>query len=155
MQTPEVTDIIGAPEKFSSRTNVDRGHTLIDYENILKNGLALYWEEIDKELQKYPQDEYLLSMKDTLSVVVNFIKRIVDAIDEKFSSSSGAEKVRLIALKNMIEKVPYYPAENFCEAVQSVWIIHFLTPLAENAWYSISLGKFDEYMNPFYRTFTQ
>ena len=155
MQTPEVTDIIGAPEKFSSRTNVDRGHTLIDYENILKNGLALYWEEIDKELQKYPQDEYLLSMKDTLSVVVNFIKRIVDAIDEKFSSSSGAEKVRLIALKNMIEKVPYYPAENFCEAVQSVWIIHFLTPLAENAWYSISLGKFDEYMNPFYRTFTR
>ncbi len=150
VQMPDVKNIINAPEKFSSRTNVDRGHTLIDYENILKNGLALYREQIDKELQKYPQDEYLLSMKDTLSVVVNFIKRIADVIDEKVSSSSGAEKVRLIALKNMIEKVPYYPAETFCEAVQSVWIIHFLTPLAENAWYSISLGKFDEYMYPFY-----
>ena len=59
--------------------------------------------------------------------------------------------MRLIALKNMIQKVPYYPAETFCEAVQSVWVIHFLTPLAENAWYSISLGKFDEYMYPFYK----
>ena len=150
VQMPEVTDIINTPEKFSSRTNGDRGHTLIDYENILKNGLAFYREQIDKELQEYPQDEYLLSMNDTLSEVVNFIKRIADVIDENVSSSSGAEKVRLIALKNMIEKVPYYPAETFCEAVQSVWIIHFLTPLAENAWYSISLGKFDEYMYPFY-----
>ena len=51
----------------------------------------------------------------------------------------------------MLKKVPFYPAESFREAVQSVWIIHFLTPLAENAWYSISLGKFDEYMYPFYK----
>lgn len=150
VQTPEITDIIGAPENFSSRTNVDRGHTLIDYENILKNGLVFYQKQIDNELQKYPQNEYLLSMKETLLGVVNFIKRIADVIDEKVSCSSGAEKVRLITLKNMIEKVPYYPAETFCEAVQSVWIVHFLTPLAENAWYSISLGKFDEYMYPFY-----
>lgn len=151
VQTPEVTDAINAPKNFSSRTNVDRGHTLIDYESILKNGLIFYRKRIDNELQKYPQDEYLLSMKDTLSEVVNFIKLIADVIDEKVSSSSGSEKVRLITLKNMIEKVPYYPAETFCEAVQLVWIIHFLTPLAENAWYSISLGKFDDYMYPFYK----
>lgn len=138
-------------EKFSSRTNVDRGHTLIDYESILKNGLAFYQKQIDKELQEYPQDEYLMSMKDTLLDVVNFIKRIADAIDKKVSNSSPAEKIRLTAFKNVIEKVPYYPAETFCEAVQSVWIIHFLAPLAENAWYSISLGKFDEYMYPFYK----
>ena len=83
VQTAEVTDIINAPEKFSSRTNVDRGHTLIEYENILKNGLAFYRKQIDEELQKYPRDEYLLSMKDTLSDVVNFIKRIADEIDKK------------------------------------------------------------------------
>ena len=83
VQTAKVTDIINAPEKFSSRTNVDRGHTLIEYENILKNGLAFYRKQIDEELQKYPRDEYLLSMKDTLSDVVNFIKRIADEIDKK------------------------------------------------------------------------
>lgn len=150
VQTPEVTNAVNEPEKFNSRTNVDRGHTLIDYESILKNGLVFYQKQMDKELQKYPQDEYLLSMKDTLWDVANFIKRIADVIDEKASISSGTAKTRLITLKNMIKKVPYYPAETFCEAIQSVWIIHFLTPLAENAWYSISLGKFDEYMYSFY-----
>ena len=150
VQATEITDVINAPGKFSSRTNVDRGHTLIDYESILKNGLVFYQKQIDNELQKYPRDEYLLSMKETLLDVVNFIKRIADVIDEKLSGSSETEKMRFITLKKMIEKVPYYPAETFCEAVQSVWIIHFLTPLAENAWYSISLGEFDEYMYPFY-----
>ncbi len=40
MQTPDVKNIINAPEKFSSRTNVDRGHTLIDYEKSVKDGVA-------------------------------------------------------------------------------------------------------------------
>ena len=151
IQVSKETDIINAPIKFKSSTNVDRGHTLADYEGILKNGLVFYQKRIEDELQKYPQDEYLLSMKGTLSAVFHFLERIADTLEEKAANSNDMEKTRLRALKNMIEKVPYHPAETFCEAVQSVWIIHFLLPLAENAWYSISLGKFDEYMYPFYK----
>lgn len=150
-QTPETADVINAPEKFSSRTNVDRGHTLIDYKSILNNGLIFYQKRIDEEIQKYPKNEYLLAMRDSLSVVLNFIKQIAAVIDIKATTREQSDQERLVTLKDMIDKVPYYPAETFCEAVQAVWIIHFLIPLAENAWYSISLGKFDEYMYPFYR----
>lgn len=53
-------------------------------------------------------------------------------------------------IKNALLQVPFYPARNFREAIQSIWIIHFLLPLAENAWYSISLGKFDQYVYPYW-----
>ena len=68
-----------------------------------------------------------------------------------FEQKEESKKSGLVFLKRMIEKVPYHPAEDFREAIQSIWIIHFLAPLAEDAWYSISLGKFDEYLYPYYK----
>ena len=149
--TKETEDQITAPEKFNSRTNVDRGHTLVDYESILKNGLVAYEKRIAEELQKEPQNEFLIAMKSTISSIVAMMRRIADAIDEKRRCADKSQEEKWVLLKRIIEKVPYYPAETFREAVQSVWIIHFLVPLAENAWYSISLGRFDQYMYPYYK----
>lgn len=143
-------ELMEAPERFGSKTNVDRGHTLVNYEEIIKNGLVFYENQIKAELEKYPQNEYLLAMQMTLVSVKNLLRRIAVMLEEA-SKSEECEKEKLLSFKKMIEKVPYHPAENFCEAVQAVWIIHFLTPLAENAWYSISLGKFDQYMYPYYK----
>ncbi len=151
MQDKKTENTINAPEEFKSRTNVDRGHTLIDYESILKNGLVFYEKKLNEEIKKYSQNEYLSAMKASLGAVRGLINRVSDMIDERLTDCSENEKLRLTELKKMIQKVPYYPAESFREAVQSVWIIHFLTPLAEDAWYSISLGKFDKYMYPFYK----
>lgn len=154
-QTPETEALIHAPERFSSRTNVDRGHTLIDYEHILRHGLVSYETKLDAERKKAPQDEYLSAMKQTLNAVLNLLKRVAGLIDEKIAECGESEKPRLLSLKRMIEKVPYRPADDFREAIQSIWIIHFLAPLAEDAWYSISLGKFDDYLYPYYEKSVQ
>lgn len=133
---------------LGSTVVVDRGHTLLNYENILRHGLIDYEKRIDEELTKYPENEYLKAMKTTLCAVKALMRRVIKGISDN-ADKYGRERARLFV--GMLEKVPFYPAESFCEAVQAVWIIHFLTPLAENAWYSISLGKFDEYMYPFYK----
>ena len=113
MQDKETENTINAPEAFKSRTNVDRGHTLIDYESILKNGLVFYENKLDEEIKKYPQNEYLLSMKESLEDVRCLIKRVSDMIDERLADCSENEKARLTEFKKMIQKVPYYPAESF------------------------------------------
>lgn len=141
--------IMNMPEIFGSKTNVDKGHTLVDYGFILNNGLVAYENKINEKIKNYPEDEYLAAMKDTLRSIRCFMERMASLIDERMSQCNS-EDVKMSAMRDMIKKVPYYPADTFREAVQSVWIIHFLLPLAENAWYSISLGKFDEYMYPFY-----
>lgn len=147
----ELKRIMNAPSLFGSRTSVDRGHTLIDYESIINNGLIMYENKTECELKKYPDDEYLHAMKSSVATVKNFTDKIACKIAEKAEKCVDSERGRLYKIRDMIKKVPYYPAENFTEAVQSIWIIHFLIPCAADAWYSISLGKFDEYMYPFYK----
>ena len=71
IQDKATEDVINAPEVFNSRTGVDRGHTLVDYESILKNGLVFYENKIENELGKYPRNEYLLSMKSAIEAVRN------------------------------------------------------------------------------------
>ena len=43
-----------------------------------------------------------------------------------------------------------YPARDFFEAVQSLWLMHSLIPMAEMSWASISLGRMDQFLYPYY-----
>ena len=138
--------IIQEPANYGSKTTVDRGHTLVDYQYILQNGLSSYREKIESEMLKYPGDEYLLAMSDELAAIEKLVFRMQLAVEENSNGCENASKI-----KTALEQVPFYPARNFLEAIQSVWIIHFLLPVAEHAYYSISLGKFDNYIYPFYQ----
>ncbi len=137
--------IMDAPALHGSITNVDKGHTIVDYEYIIENGLCAYLDRIDDELRSAPEDEYLLAMKDTLTSTEKLVAKMISVAKQNTNLCKNAIKI-----KEALEQVPFHPARNFREAIQSIWIIHFLIPLAENAWYSISLGKFDQYVYPYY-----
>ncbi len=144
-------EIIDKPQEFGSNTNVDKAHTLVDYGFILDNGLARYERDILAGLESEPDNEYLNAMKKSLDSVRLLLRRADGFLDAELKSAEDFRKAKLAEIKRIVNKVPFEPAEDFREAVQSVWIIHFLLPLAENAWYSISLGRFDQYMYPYYK----
>src|SRR5471030_1585788 len=50
----------------------------------------------------------------------------------------------------ILNKVPYYPAETFHEAVQSLWMIHLCLQIESNG-HSLSYGRMDQYLYTFYR----
>ena len=127
--------IINAPFSHGSITTVDKAHTLVDYRYILENGLSSYREKIESKMLEYPDDEYLTAMMDELVAIEKLVLRMQLAAE---NNPNGCEKASKI--KAALEQVPFYPARDFLEAIQSVWIIHFLLPVAEHAYYSISLG---------------
>ena len=59
-----------------------------------------------------------------------------------------AAELRLIA--ETCERVPYEPARSFREAVQSVWFIQLILQIESNG-HSLSYGRFDQYMFPYYQ----
>ena len=137
---------------FGSRTKVDLGHTLLDYEKLLRCGLSHYKNEIAKELEKTPNDPMLLAMQNTLQSARALICKTLDFIETKIANTDNQnEQKRLARIKDSLNTVPFSPARDFRDALQSIWLVHFLTPLAENAWYSISLGRFDQYTYPYYQ----
>ena len=137
---------------FGTRSKVDRGHTLVNYEKILRHGLSHYESEIEQELTVTPNDPMLLAMQSTLGSVRALIQRTLAFLDEQMTLTENKEKQAQIQLmKNTLATVPFSPARDFREALASIWMVHFLLPIAENAWYSISLGRFDQYVYPYYQ----
>ena len=141
-----VQAIINAPDLHGSHIKIDRAHTIVDYKFILENGLVAYQQKIENELLNFPHDEQLLAMKDELVTVERLTERMRSVVSENANGCKNAKKIR-----SALDRVPFYPARDFREAIQSIWIIHFLLPLAEHAFHSISLGKFDQYVYPYYQ----
>lgn len=146
--TLALRELWDAPLRHGSRTCVDKGHTLLDYGELLTWGLDRYQREVDTALAAHEGEELLLAMKESLAAVADLVEKMRLAALEKYKAT-GVEKFSLLA--EGLAQVPFHPARSFREAVQAIWILHFLAPLAENAWYSISLGRLDQYLLPYYR----
>ena len=64
--------------------------------------------------------------------------------------ADAARRAELLEMSRICGKVPYEPAESFREAVQSVWLIQLILQIESNG-HSLSYGRFDQYMYPYYK----
>jgi len=127
-------------------------HTCIDYSTIINKGLIYYIEKIENELKSYSNDDMLKAMKISLEATIGYAERFKALTKELLEKShSEQEKNRLNNIYNALCRVPKYSATNFLEAVQAIWIMHSLIPIAEMSWASISIGRIDQYLYPFYK----
>ena len=131
-------------------------HMSIDYELLLKSGISGIVSQIDKYIQcceKEKLDFYDAARTCLLAVVEHSNKYAEFA--ERLAAIEGSEtrKKELYEIARICKKVPYYSAESFYEAVQSV---HFVTyclswnPLRRWA-QQFQLGHPDRYLLPFYQ----
>ncbi len=135
------------------RTDIhyDIAHTLVDYETVINEGLVYYLKKINAELEKEPENEYLRAMKlsvESTKILTDRFASLALSLAEK--AENAAEKIKYTRMYEALNNVPMYPARDFYEAVQSLWLMHTLVPMAEKAWYSISIGRVDQYLYRFY-----
>lgn len=141
---------------LKTEINFTPAHTCIDYEAIVQNGLEHYIARVDEALCEYPEDDCLLAMKISLESACNFAERFAMAASKKARNTENLEqKTRFENMQSALCRVPRGGARNFLEAVQSVWLMHTLVPMAEMCWASISIGRIDQYLYPFYQAFIE
>lgn len=142
------------------------GHTCIDYGYILKHGLISYEEKVravlsgleggkgaEKTLTEAEYGEkkiYLEAMLISLRAVQAYAGRFAALAKEQMQSAEGADAERLEKIYKTMSRVPYLPARDFHEALSAVWIMHSVIPISDNSWASISLGRMDQYLYPYY-----
>ena len=132
--------------------NFTPAHTCIDYETIIQKGLEHYIRLVDNALYETPDNDCLKAMRLSLEAACNYALRFAEKAKEKAETTSDKyQKARFKKIYSSLCQVPRYGARNFLEAVQSVWIMHSLIPLAEMSWASISIGRIDQYLYPFYK----
>lgn len=143
---------------MEGKLNAGDAHLAVNYERILKDGLRGY----EKRAKEYKAtldltnpdnvDKYCFynAVLIVLEAVRNFANRYsVLAKDLAEKEMNQERKIELLEISRICSKVPYEPAETFQEAVQSVWFIQLILQIESNG-HSLSYGRFDQYMYPYY-----
>ena len=71
------------------------------------------------------------------------------AADMAAKEEDPFRRAELEEMSRILAKVPYEPAGSFREAVQSVWLVQLILQIESNG-HSLSYGRFDQYMYPYY-----
>lgn len=143
---------------MEGKLNAGDAHLAVNYERILKDGLKGYEKRVKEckasldltdpdSIDKYCFYNAVLIV---LKAVRNFANRYsVLAKDLAEKELNQERKLELLEMSRICAKVPYEPAETFQEAVQSVWFIQLILQIESNG-HSLSYGRFDQYMYPYY-----
>ena len=143
---------------MEGKLNAGDAHLAVNYERILKDGLKGYEKRVKeykasldltdpKSIDKYCFYNAVLIV---LEAVRNFANRYsVLAKDLAEKELNQERKIELLEISRICSKVPYEPAETFREAVQSAWFIQLILQIESNG-HSLSYGRFDQYMYPYY-----
>ena len=147
----EITALKAHLDRVNHEVMFTRAHTCVDYGMVLQYGLKFYVEKVETALNASPENEMLLAMKGELEIVLRCGERFAALAKERWESAKTEESRRRFGtIYEALCHVPQNGARTFLEAVQSLWIVHCVIPMSEMDWASISLGRLDQYLYPFY-----
>lgn len=143
---------------MEGKLNAGDAHLAVNYERLLKEGLRGYEakarackEALDlTDPDSIDKNVFYKAVLIVIEAVRAFALRYSElAADLATRESDAARKAELLEMSRICAKVPYEPASNFREAVQSVWFIQLILQIESNG-HSLSYGRFDQYMEPYY-----
>lgn len=135
------------------------GHFTVKYEEVLAIGFEGIIAKIDAELDKLTlcapdyatRHSFLVAARMSCEAAITYAKRYAAlAKEEAAKETDAARRAELLVIAANCEKVPAKPAESFYEACQSFWFVQELLQ-TESSGHSISPGRFDQYMYPYYK----
>lgn len=143
---------------MEGKLNAGDAHLAVHYQRILSDGLKGYEKRVREKKASLDLtnpdsiDKYVFynAVLTVLEAVHTFALRYSALAEELAQKESNVErKAELMEISRSCAKVPYEPAGSFREAVQSVWFIQLILQIESNG-HSLSYGRFDQYMYPYY-----
>lgn len=135
------------------------GHVSVDYGKILRIGFSGIIEEVNDALAKLDRmdpgfikkEQFYNAVVITYKAAINFAHRYADKANELAQRETNPQrKAELLQIAQNCQRVPERGATNFWEACQTFWFVHCMLQI-ESSGHSISPGRFDQYMYPYYQ----
>ncbi len=136
------------------------GNVIVDFELVLQKGLIDVLERIDARIDTLDPDneeekkkiDFLTGAKISNEAVCRLAERFAEACEAEAAKEtlSTDRKRELEAMAEINRRVPKFPARTYHEALQSVFTILLAIHLETNG-HANSLGRFDQYIYPFYK----
>lgn len=135
------------------------GHVTVKYWDVLSDGFSGIKEKAEAELAKISladgnyqkKSRFLEAVIISCDAAVTYAKRYAKlALEEAEKCTDPARKMELLQIAQNCANVPEKGATSFYEACQSFWFVQQLLQI-ESSGHSISPGRFDQYMYPYYK----
>ena len=134
------------------------GHVCVQYDKVLRMGFRGIRREAEEALAKLHvcdgdyarRHEFLEAVIRSCDAVILYARRYAALAEEQARACSDDRRRReLEQIAENCRRVPENGAESFWEACQSFWFVQMLLQV-ESSGHSISPGRFDQYMYPYY-----
>ena len=134
------------------------GHVTVQYEKVLAIGFLGIRDEAQARLEGCDiadgdyvrKSRFLQAVILSCNAAITYAQRYAALAKQMaMECSDAARKAELIKISENCSRVPAKGAESFYEACQSFWFVQQLLQL-ESSGHSISPGRFDQYMYPYY-----
>ncbi|MFI3211810.1 MAG: glycyl radical protein [Eubacteriales bacterium] len=135
------------------------GHVTVHYDKVLEIGYEGIMAEVVKELSNCSlgdadysrKSQFLKAILVSCHAAIAYAKRYSELAKEMaHSCADDRRKAELLQIAENCSKVPAKGATTFYEAAQSFWFVQQLLQI-ESSGHSISPGRFDQYMYPYYK----
>ncbi|MCJ7550527.1 MAG: glycyl radical protein, partial [Anaerolineae bacterium] len=141
---------------FVTGSNSGFGHVIVDYEKVLRYGFRSIADEATVLLDAAPEEDaegraFLKAVVIASEGIIRWAERYaVLAETEAAATDDPVRRSELLEIATHCRRVPAEPARTYAEALQSFWFTHIAMHIEQYGW-SISAGRFDQYMFPFYQ----
>ena len=136
------------------------GHVTVKYEEVLAIGYEGIIEKAQKELDECnvgdgdyaKKSRFLEAVIMSCQAVIDYAHRYAELAEQMaYQCQDPTRKQELLQIASNCSRVPAKGARNFYEACQSFWFVQQLIQM-ESSGHSISPGRFDQYMYPYYKS---
>ncbi|OUO59606.1 MULTISPECIES: pyruvate formate lyase family protein [Collinsella] len=159
--TPEEWDRaqFGGVSDVSNYICANGSHFIPSWTDVIANGFQKYYEKAKKLLAELdPNDPASIEKKYFYEGIIEVCEAIHDWADRMSAScllkakeeADPVRKKELEEMAAMMKRVPWGPATNFHDAMETAWAVCFFL-FVEGAGPSITWGRFDQYMYPYYK----
>ncbi|HHS9671863.1 TPA: formate C-acetyltransferase [Klebsiella michiganensis] len=149
--TDEVKAAVSTQIFSVNQTDKGQGHIIIDYPRLLENGLAALVAEMKAVSQRHPQNNFYQAVLILLEASQRHILRYAALADDMAAGcGDGQRRKELETIADISRHNAVHRPEDFWQACQLFWYMNIILQYESNA-SSISLGRFDQYMLPYYQ----
>ncbi|MDK9357827.1 formate C-acetyltransferase [Lelliottia sp. V106_10] len=148
--TDEVKAAVSTQIFSVNQTDKGQGHIIIDYPRLLNNGLGALVAEMNEHCQREPQNDFYQAALMLLEASQRHILRYAALAEEMAEGYDETRRQELLTIAANSRHNAQHKPQTFWQACQLFWYMNVILQYESNA-SSLSIGRFDQYMLPFYQ----
>ncbi|HGM5491050.1 TPA: formate C-acetyltransferase [Serratia fonticola] len=134
-----------------NQTDKGQGHIIIDYPRLLNNGLDSLLAELQSHVEQQPDNAFYTAALLLLQASQRHILRYASLANQMAQACDDeTRRAELLRIAEIASHNAHQKPQDFYQACQLFWYMNIILQYESNA-SSLSLGRFDQYMLPFYQ----